>query len=175
MIASIEPKIPKLPDGKNIIFFILTGIVCAFIGFIVPKCDPEPINFNTIEKKNVINKQKRVADSLDKRSDITDSIRIVYVDRWRAVKTHTVIAPCPEALDRVITLTDSIISIDSTQINQLNAEIYVKELIIANQDTLLRVDSIELLAKDKKIRKLKWQRNIAVGAGTIGWILAAFK
>lgn len=174
MIATEQPVLPKLPSGKNILFFILLGFICALVGYCSHQ-PSEPININAIEKKGVVNKQKRIADSLDKRSDITDSIRIVYVERWHKIKGRVDTIPCPEALAEVIVLTDSIITVDSTLISQLNGELFIKDLIIANQDTLLRIDSATIRKKDKSIRKLKRQRNIAAGVGLLGWLLAAFK
>jgi hypothetical protein len=174
MIFSIEPKLPELPSGKWIAVILV--LIVSVIVLSLSKCgSPDPVNFNTIEKKEVIVKQKRIADSLDRRSDISDSIRIVYVTRWRKTKVRIDTIPCPEALADVLILTDSIIQIDSTQISQLNAEIFLKDLVIANQDTLLKIDSVTIRQKDKKIKRLKRQRNLAVGVGVAGWILAAFK
>lgn len=168
MIASFQPEIPKLPNGKRILFFILTGFICALIGFWIPKCSSEPIVVNSNPIKATIKKQKLKADSLDKASDKTDSVRIVYVTKWRTLKPKLDSIPCPEALADIIILTDSIITVDSTQISELNAELFVKDLIIANQDTLLKNDSIAI---KKLTKKLKWQKvktkAVAVGMGVL--------
>lgn len=158
MIATEQPVLPKLPSGKWIVVILV--LIVAVIVLSLSKCgNPEPININAIEKKGVIGKQKRIADSLDKRSDITDSIRIVYVERWHKIKGRVDTIPCPEALAEVIVLTDSIITVDSTLISQLNGELFIKDLIIANQDTLIKKDSVRIASQEKKIRKLKfWNR-----------------
>ena len=158
MIATEQPELPQLPRWEWVVLIFI--LVIAVIVLSLSKCEnPEPININAIEKKGVIGKQKRIADSLDKRSDITDSIRIVYVERWHKIKGRVDTIPCPEALAEVIVLTDSIITVDSTLISQLNGELFIKDLIIANQDTLIKKDSVRIASQEKKIRKLKfWNR-----------------
>lgn len=167
MIASFQPEIPKLPVGKwfVIICLILIGVILALC---LPKCSSEPIVINNNPIKATVQKQKLKADSLDKASDKTDLVRIVYVTKWRTLKPKLDSIPCPEALAEVIVLTDSIIMVDSTQISELNAELFVKDLIIAGQDTIIKNDSIAL---KKLTKKLKWQKvktkAVAVGMGVL--------
>jgi len=85
MIASFQPEIPKIPVSRwfAIICLILIGFIIALC---LPKCEGEKIPVIDTTKKGVIQKQKLKADSLDKASDKTELVRIVYVDRWHKLK-----------------------------------------------------------------------------------------
>lgn len=133
--------------------------------------ETEPVNTDMESKKEKIRKDKIKADSLDKASDKTDSVRIVYVTKWRTLKPKLDSIPCPEALSEVILLTDSIIIVDSTQISELNAELFVKDAIIANQDTLISVDSITIRKLTKQLKRQKAKTKLAwIVAGVLGGV-----
>lgn len=171
-----QMAIQLIPNNPNNFdwFYKLFVLGCCSVVFLVifsqfKSCgNVEPTPLDNTGKKNTIQKQKLKADSLDKASDKTDSVRIIYVTKWQTLKPKLDSIPCPEALAKIIVLTDSIITIDSTQISQLNAELYVKDLVIANQDTIIKNDSI---AFKKLSKKLKWQKvktkAVAVGMGAL--------
>ncbi len=147
-------------------------IVVGIILFqLIPKCNSEVIEPLDDSIKDTIAAQKLRKDSIHEVAVKAVETVTVYVTKWRTLKGRIDSIPCPEALTEVITLTDSIIQVDSTAIAELKAELFVADLIIANYDTLVRKDSVRLAVKDKTIRRLKRQRNIAAGVGLIGWVL----
>jgi len=143
-------------------------VISIIIASILPKCEGEKYEPLDGVIKDSIVKQKVRKDSVSKEVVIKDSIRIVYITKWRTLKGQIDTLPCPEVLTKVITLTDSIISIDSSEIASLKAEILIDGLIIANQDTIIKNDSIAL---KRVTKKLKWQKvktkAVAIGMGVL--------
>lgn len=151
---------------------IVVGVV---IFQLIPKCSTESVEPLDDSIKDTIAAQKLRKDSIHDLAVKAVETVTVYVTKWRVLKGRIDSIPCEQALPLVVHLTDSIIQVDSTAIAELKAELFVSDLIIANQDTLIKKDSARISVKDKTIRKLKLQRNIAAGVGALGWIFAAAK
>lgn len=137
-------------------------IVGGIIFSIMPKCSKEPVIDNTIQLKKEIIKDKALADSVKRQVIYKDSIRIVYVNKYRDVKTY-INLPCDTVLKLVEMACDSIIIVDSSEIASLKAEILIDGLIINNQDKLIRMDSITIMGLNKSIRKHKRQKKLIAG------------
>lgn len=161
--------------NKKITLFIATALVGLFFGFLVQKCSGDPVTPVENNLKQTIRKQKAQADSTENESRKKDSVRIVYVTKWRTLKPKLDSLPCPEALAEVIILTDSIITVDSSLICSLRAELFIDSLIIRNQDSLILNDSIQIASLSKKLKRQKTATKVVAGVGLVGWIIAAFK
>lgn len=149
----------------------LAILVCVVI--LLQLCSSEP-DIKPIEDigplKEVIKEQKLEKDSIHDKAVAAVNTVTVYVTKWRTLKGMVDSMPCPDALAEVIVLTDSIVATDSTAISELKAELFVSNLIIANQDTLIKKDSAVIAQKDKEIRKQKrwknfWKGTTIVAAG----------
>ena len=149
------------PHYKLIAIFILIGIIfaCIFV-----KCEPEKIGnseFDPTENeilKSVISELNNDRDSLLKITDKKDSVRTVYITRWKQLKGRIDSIPCDSAIVLVVNMCDTIIMQDSSQITTLKDVIKLDSNIIANYELVVHNDSlyIEQLKKDvKKQRKHK--------------------
>ena len=134
---------------KDPIFWcILAAIICVIVA--LSHCSHTPITIPVDLKKSVIIKEKHVADSIQTVIVYKDRIRVNDVHHYHSVRYDSLI-PCPDKL----VVADTVVYIDSSEISSLKADLFVKGLIIANQDTVIRNDSI---AYRKLARKLRWSR-----------------
>lgn len=140
--------------NPNRLYYAL--LVLAFAVLIIylfpPNCSGKPY---IAAKPTVLIKQK---DSIRDRIVYKDRERIVYVTKYRTLKGKVDSIPCPEALNQVIVLTDSIIVVDSSLISSLKAELLVDSLIINEQGKVIKKDSTQIV---KLERKLKRNRKLA--------------
>lgn len=136
----------KLLSKSNIIIAILTLTVIILC---FAKCEKPTLVQPDI--KNKISEQKQDKDSIRERIVYKDRVRIQYVEKYRKFKHDSM--PCPEALNEVLVLTDSIIVVDSSLIASLKAELFVDSLIIKNQGDLITQDSIKIVSFNKEVKK----------------------
>lgn len=151
------------------------GAIIITVGIIlfqlIPNCSGEDVR--PIEDigplKEVIKEQKLEKDTAHQIAVKAVETVTVYVTKWRTLKPKLDSIPCPEALNEVMILTDSIVKVDSTAIKALQDEILIGNVIIKNQDSVIKMDSANLVLKDKQIRKLKRHRVLLIGiAGALG-------
>lgn len=146
---------------------IVVGII---IFQLIPKCSTDVIEPLDDSIKDTIAAQKIRKDSIHEKVVYKDSVRTVHHHHWHIAR-HDSLIPC----DQKLAIADTLIQIDSSLIAELKAELFVADLIIVNQDTLIKKDSVRIASLNRKVRKLKRQRNIAAGVGALGWIFAAVK
>ena len=180
MGKTIEVTLPTLQPRQPFNWYKYIILACIItVGVVIfqliPKCSTDVIEPLDDSIKDTIAAQKLRRDSIHEVAVKAVETVTVYVTKWRTLKWRVDSIPCPEALAEVITLTDSIVKVDSTAIAELKAELFVADLIIANYDTLVKKDSVRIASLNRKVRKLKRQRNIAAGVGALGWIFAAVK
>lgn len=177
MIATQQPEIPRLPNGRWIILSALFAITVTILLCNV-KCSTDPVPLiptATTKLKETVRKQKIAKDEIRKESDKLQKVREPLVKQYKTVKAKKDSLPCPEALAQVIFITDSILYTDSALINSLRAELFIDSLIIANQDSIIVRDSVQIVDLSKKLKKQKRRTKLVAGVGLVGWLLAAFK
>ncbi len=144
------------PHYKLIAIFILIGIIfaCIFV-----KCEPEKIGnseFDPTENeilKSVISELNNDRDSLLKITDKKDSVRTVYVTKWKQLKGRIDSIPCDSAIVLIVNMCDTIITQDSSQIATLKDVIKLDSNIIANYEKVVHNDSAEIEKYKKAIIK----------------------
>lgn len=160
----------NLLTRSNIIIVILT--LCVII-LCFNKCGNYPeIPDNSVKPIKIYKVKK---DSIRDRIVYKDRWRVKYVEKYRYFKHKVDSVPCPEALNEVLILTDSIIKVDSSLICSLKSELLIDGLIISNQDSLITQDSVKIAGLEKSIKKHKRQKNFITLAALTGWIIAAIK
>lgn len=175
MEKTIEVTLPTLQPRQPFNWYKYLILACIItVGVVIfqliPKCSTDVIEPLDDSIKDTIAAQKLRRDSIHEVVVYKDSIRTVHHHHWHVAR-HDSLIPC----DQKLAIADTLIQADSSLISELKAELFVADLIIANYDTLVKKDSVRIAAKDKTIRKLKRQRNIAAGVGALGWIFAAVK
>ena len=157
------------------------GVIIVIVGIIlfqlIPNCsgdDVRPIE-DIGPLKEVIKEQKLEKDTAHQIAVKAVETVTVYVTKWRTLKPKLDSIPCPEALNEVMILTDSIVKVDSTAIKALQDEVLIGNMIIKNQDSVIKIDSANLVLKDKQIRKLKRHRRILIGVAGALVILSVVK
>lgn len=170
MIATQQPEIPRLPNGRWIILSALIAIAITILLCNI-KCstDPAPlIPTATTKLKETVRKEKIEKDSARKKSVKWEKVREPFVKQFKAVKTKKDSLPCPEVLAQVIFITDSILYTDSALINSLRAELFIDSLIIANQDSIIVRDSVQIASLNKNLKKQKRRTKLVAGVGLVG-------
>jgi len=144
---------------------------------LIPNCSetPEPLDDGNGVLKTRIAEEKADKDSLKLRIVYRDRIQKEYVIQYRFIKGRIDSIPCEQALPQIISACDSVIAGDSTLIGELKAEIFVSDLIIANQATLIQKDSVQMASLNKKLRRQKRITKVVAGVGAVGWLIAVFK
>lgn len=170
---------------KDFVKYLIVGgvsMVAAF--FLFKDCSPQPPDKYdpTDSLKVVIKGYIKSQDSLKKLADRKDSIRIEYRTRWRERSGGVVASldsiPCDSLRPLVINLVnscDSVIAADSSQIATLNDIIKADSLIISNQFKVIALDSVNIVALNKEIKKHKRHKKWLIGALTVTTILAIIK
>lgn len=151
---------------KTIALFILIGIVV--FQFIFRGCGdpvkPVPINNKIIADTKKLETFKAIAVR-------SDSIRIVYRDHYRYIKTNPLKLPCDTFVKVVIAYCDTVLVKDSTEIETLK--------MVVKQDSVLIIDYQEQGNKDSVLitkleRKVKLNRTFAKIAFVTGLGLGGF-
>ena len=122
------------PHYKLIAIFILIGIILACI-FV--KCEPEKIGnseFDPTENeilKSVIQDLNHDKDSLQKVAAKKDTVRTVYVTKWKQLKGRIDSIPCDSAIVLVVNMCGNIIANYEKVVHNDSAEIekYKKAII----------------------------------------------
>lgn len=183
MIATEEPKLPKLPSDKAIWGAILIFFVVIFL--LVSKCgSPDPIvvysdpNIKLKEQLFILTKQnvelKKLAYSKEQKSkDKVIEYRYIkkFVPVFRAL-------PCDSAqalVPIIIQACDSVITADSITILAYKGVIKSDSIIINGYKEIVANDSIAIKQLNKKTKKYRRQRNFVAGVGLLGWIFAVVK
>lgn len=153
----------NLLSKSNIVIVILA--LCVIILFF-HKCGSNPEIPDNSVKPIIIYKIKK--DSIKDRIVYKDRWRTKYVEKYRDFKHKVDSIPCPEALNEVMILTDSVISIDSSLIQSLKAELVIDSIIISH-------DSLQIITLQKEVKRHKRQKKFIASVGLIGWLLAVIK
>ncbi len=152
------------PHYKLIAIFILIGIIfaCIFV-----KCEPETVvnDFDPTENeilKSVIQDLNNDRDSLLKITGKKDSVRTIYVTKWKQLKGRIDSIPCDSAIVLAVNMCDTIIMHDSSQIATLKDVIKLDSNIIANYEKVVKNDSLHIESLKKEVKKHKRQKRAAL-------------
>jgi RNase adaptor protein for sRNA GlmZ degradation len=150
---------------------ILTALVLIFAFLYFAKsCESKPIQpIENIEQLKdsirVLKSQKQISkDSIVYK----DSIRTKIVTRWKEVR-HDSLIPCEEKLS----ICDTIIRADSSLIGELKANLAISDLIIFNQDLIIKSDSVTIAGLYKQVKKERRKKRLwqAISAGLAGVVV----
>ncbi len=166
------------PHYKLIAIFILIGIIfaCIFV-----KCEPEKIGnseFDPTENeilKSVISELNNDRDSLLKITDKKDSVRTVYVTKWKQLKGRIDSIPCDSAIVLIVNMCDTIIMQDSSQIATLKDVIKLDSNIIANYELVVHNDSLYIEQLKKDVKKQRKHKRAALIVAAVFWGVAILK
>lgn len=123
------------------------------------------VNISPIKKEII--KEKKAKDSIHEKVIYKDSIRTKIVVKWKVIR-HDSLIPCETKL----VICDTLIEQDSGLISSLKAEILVDNLIIHNQDTIIKNDSIALKKANRKLKRQKALTKLIALVGALGVIAA---
>lgn len=164
------------PHYKLIAIFILIGIIFACI----VKCEPETVvnDFDPTENeilKSVIQDLNNDRDSLLKITGKKDSVRTIYVTKWKQLKGRIDSIPCDSAIVLVVNMCDTIIMQDSSQITTLKDVIKLDSNIIANYETIVKNDSLHIESLKKYVKKQRKHKKAALIVAAVFGGLAILK
>lgn len=141
---------------KVLALILLVVLIC-----LIPKCQNEPkqpVN----EFKPLI--QKR--DSIIKVVEYRDSVRTIYLTKWRKVK-YTDTIPCETLYHEVVAICDTLIQKDSSEIVALKSVVKQDSVIIYQAFNRISSDSTRIVLLQKKLKRQKLFTKISFGAGVI--------
>jgi len=136
----------------------------------VPKTETENLRDSL---KAEIFKGKSDKDSVKTLVLYRDSIRTRVIWRYRDGKT--LMLPCDTMLQIVWAECDTIIKVDSTLISELRAELFIDDLVIRNQDSLIYVDSVAISGLQKQVRKQKRRKKFFMAVALALGLVAVVK
>ena len=151
-------------NWRALLFLILIGFI--IFAFTFRSCEkPLPI---AEPLKDKVYKDIKKGDSLKKEVVKQDSIRVIYKNKfitlWRTLQGDTTYLPC----ENIIVLADSVIRIDSVEIETLKAVIQNKDTTIKDLFKVVRTDSIEIRGLKKQVKRQKLKTKlVAIGMGAL--------
>lgn len=155
----------KIYDKYSWIIILLLIVVLCLMQW----CKPTLVKEKPIAKKIEKDLEKQAEAKKEERR--TDSVRLVYIDRWHKVKQNPIKLPCDTFLKIVIATCDTVIQKDSTEIEALKKVVLQDSVLIADYQELHRSDSTEL---GKTQRKLRWQKRFTKLAFVTGFGLGGY-
>lgn len=154
--------------AKDIALIILLGIViCLWLFRGCGKSKPDqyvrPTKIATDTKKGVELKQE---------AKIKDSIRIHWVNKYRADKTNPLKLPCDTFIKVIIADCDTVIVKDSVEVVSLQKVIKQDSVVIVDYQQQANADSVTITKLERKVRRnrvlAKWA--FVTGLGLGGWV-----
>lgn len=155
-------KINKLKYYIPWAIILILAICLWFKGCSVSK---EILHTDNATIKTNIKKLTIKKDSVKVEANKTDSIRTIYVLKWRTkIHDSIIYKECKE----LIIICDSIITVDSTQISQLRQVNLLNDSIITDYKVIHYNDSIDIKYLTKWGKKQRRQKTLAlIGLGII--------
>lgn len=150
---------------KVLALILLIVLIC-----LIPKCQNEPKQ-SINDFKPLI--QKR--DSIIKIVEYKDSIRTVYVTKWRKIKLNPDTLPCDSFVHEIISVCDTLILKDSSEIASLKDVIKQDSVIQAKYQAQILADSIVIATVNKKLKRQKFFTKAAFVGGLITGGAVMFK
>jgi hypothetical protein len=149
------------PDNRKALALLGIAVLLAVLFWLFRGCDSEPVKkAEPLKEKIRTGLLKR--DELKKESERKDSVRIVYITRWRKAKEeikNNPQLPCDSVIPVVINLCDSIIKQDSSTIVSLKEVIKQDSSLFVDYQEQHRNDSTEIANLKKEVKKQKRQKN----------------
>lgn len=118
-----------------------------------------------------VKEEMKTRDSIIKIVEYKDSIRTIYVTKWRKAKVNPESLPCDTFVHEIIAICDTLIKADSSQISSLNGVIKQDSVIARRLSDKVLEDSVTI---GKLNRKLRRQKLITKAAFVTGFGLGAF-
>ena len=151
---------------KTFIFGALTAAIILFAlnhscGAEKPSIDP------TDTLKQQVKELMVLGDSVKKDIVYRDSIRTIYITKWKPIR-HDSLIPCETKL----LVCDTILLADSALISEYKTKAMFDSSIISHQASIIANDSVKLskLAKElKRQKRLKW---LFLAGGLVGGVAA---
>lgn len=180
------------PNHKDAWFLaLIAGLIISIVFVLFNKCEHNPADIDTDVKKdslvNDIRKKFDQKDSVKKETAKKDSVRIVYLTKWKesAPKYIQLVDSLKlEELDsikkkvRIIVNTirdeaDQVIKADSSVIASLKHELKIDSGLFVSYKSLAKNDSITIFKLKKEVKKQKRITKIivATGAAILGGII----
>jgi hypothetical protein len=123
--------------------------------------------------KKEVRKDLMAKDSVHKVVVYRDSIRTKVIWKYRSVKHLDL--PCDTMLEIIFAECDTIIKVDSTLISELRAELFIDDLIIDNQKTIIKSDSVAIAGLQKQVRKQKRRKKFFMAVALALGLVAVVK
>lgn len=167
MTIQLMPNSPNNLDRLYKLFILGCLIVLALIiSDMFHSCKKEQIEINPI--KETIKEDLKRKDSVQIRVLNTETVRDRWLTKWKT-KHDTI------TVEQVITLTDSIIKVDSTLISELKEIIKIDSSIIRNYRIVAVNDSNTIVGLNKDLRKQKRRTKVAAAIAMLFGGIAAIK
>jgi hypothetical protein len=160
----------------------LIGIILALVAVILwlQYCQKPVSTINYQSKadtlKSEIKKGLVKKDSIHQKAVKEDSQRVVYVTKWREVKAEVKkdtakSRPCDSIITKIVSICDTMVIKDSTEIMTLKAEIKQDSVLFVNYRELTKTDSLQIVSLKKEVRRQKRLKVLAwITAGIIGGV-----
>lgn len=172
------------PNHKDTWFLaLIAGLIIALVFVLFNKCEQKPADIDTDVKKDSlvsdIRKKFDQKDSVKKETAKKDSVRIVYLTKWKESSPkyiQLVDSLKLEELDsikkkvRIIVNTirdeaDQVIKADSNVIASLKHELKIDSSLFVSYKSLAKNDSITIFKLKKEVKKQKRITKIVVATG----------
>lgn len=168
----------------KILTTILLILLAVSLFFNWKGCKSVPKNIapiiNTDSIRAVVKEEIEDKAILQKLAVKSDSIQVVYRDRWHKAKEETKRLPCDSVLPIIILAGDSMAVKDSTALSDCKKVNRVNDSIISHLQLWIKADSVNYSAlqdtvkvRDAKIKKLKrkvFWANFRTALVWIGWV-----
>jgi hypothetical protein len=158
-----------MKDNRKALALLGIAVLLAVLFWLFRGCDYEPVKkVEPLKEKIRTGLLKR--DELKKESERKDSVRIVYITRWRKAKEEikdNPQLPCDSVIPVVINLCDSIIKQDSSTIVSLKEVIKQDSILLSDYGSLVKKDSVQIAKLEKKLRFQKRLTKLAFFGGAV--------
>lgn len=148
----------------------LVVIILLMMALALKFCN-KPIPYKPVEIKQEV----KTRDSIIKVVEYKDSIRTVYVTKWRKIKVNPDSLPCDTFVHEIIAVCDTFIMIDSSEIVSLKGVIRQDSIIQAKQSDKISSDSLTISKLNKRLKRQKTVTKLAFGAGAVLGVAAGSK